>query len=122
MNVFPDCANNPNGIHMRLEDDSARLAGKQRTRLRVPSLLDRLLAYAVTTVMLALVLMFSVVVFSLLAAVALLVWGFLWWKMRGLRQQMEAQAEAQSEAEAPGGRVIEGEVIRDNPPHQEIEP
>ncbi len=107
---------------MRLEDDSARLAGKQRTRLRVPSLLDRLLAYAVTTVMLALVLMFSVVVFSLLAAVALLVWGFLWWKMRGLRQQMEAQAEAQSEAEAPGGRVIEGEVIRDNPPHQEIEP
>lgn len=48
---------------------------------------------------------FSLVLFAVLVAVGLLVWAYLWWKTRALRKQMRERP--------PGGRVIEGEVIRD---------
>ena len=48
---------------------------------------------------------FSLVLFAVLVVVGLLVWTYLWWKTRALRKQMRERP--------PGGRVIEGEVIRD---------
>ena len=48
--------------------------------------------------------MLSMVVFAVLAALALVAWGYLWWKTRDLRRELR-------ERPAAGGRVIEGEVI-----------
>lgn len=79
-----------------------------------PSLLGRILGIAAGAVLLVAALMFSVVVFAFALAAGLLVWGWLWWKTREVRRQMREQMEAQRMGEAPpGGRVIEGEVIRD---------
>ncbi len=50
----------------------------------------------------------SLLVFALLATIGLLVWGYVWWKTRELRRQMRERP--------PGGRVIEGETIRDTEP------
>ncbi|HLZ97128.1 MAG TPA: hypothetical protein VKP66_04225 [Steroidobacteraceae bacterium] len=47
----------------------------------------------------------SMVVFAAVAAATLVVGSYLWWKTRTLRRRMRAQR--------PGGRIIEGEVIRD---------
>jgi cytochrome oxidase Cu insertion factor (SCO1/SenC/PrrC family) len=61
--------------------------------------------------------MFSVVLFALLALAALLFWGYFWWKTRALRQAMREQARAQG-FQAPGGdtprktTVIDGEAVR----------
>jgi hypothetical protein len=49
--------------------------------------------------------MLSLLIFAAVAAIALLVGGFLWWKTRALRRQMRERP--------PGGRVIDGEVMRD---------
>jgi hypothetical protein len=60
---------------------------------------------------------FSLVLFAVLVAVGLTVWAYLWWKTRALRQHLREQmGEPMAEAAGrspPGGRVIEGEVIRD---------
>ena len=50
----------------------------------------------------------SLLVFAAVAAIALVVVGYLWWKTRALRKQMREHP--------PGGRVIEGEVIPDPAP------
>lgn len=53
----------------------------------------------------ALALMFSVVLFAVVLTAGAVIWGYLWWKTRGLRKQMREHP--------PGGLVIEGEVIRE---------
>jgi membrane protein implicated in regulation of membrane protease activity len=89
-----------------------------------PSLLGRVVGVAAGAVLLIAALMFSVVIFAFALAAGLLVWGWVWWKTREVRRQMREQMEAQrmeqpygGEAQpndaAPGGRIIEGEVIRD---------
>jgi O-antigen/teichoic acid export membrane protein len=69
-------------------------------------LLGRLLAFAVGAVLLVAALMFSVLVFAIAATVGSAVVGYLWWKTRELRRRMRENP--------PGGRIIEGEVIRDD--------
>lgn len=91
-----------------------------------PSLLGRILGVAAGAVLLIAALMFSVVVFAFALAAGLLAWGYLWWKTREvrrrMREEMEARqmgqpygGEAQSHDPPQGGRIIEGEVIRDEP-------
>jgi hypothetical protein len=53
-----------------------------------------------------------VMALAVLVAVGLLGVGYLWWKTRDLRRQMRERP--------PGGRVIEGEVIRDTASRDEI--
>ena len=90
----------------------------------------KLFAALAGVVLLVLGLMFSVVIIAVAIAFGLVIWGWMWWKTRALRQQMREQMEARMAAGegAPamysdddgsqsGGRVIEGEVIRaDDPP------
>jgi len=81
-------------------------------------LLGRLLSYAVAGALLVLALTFSLLVFAVLALAGLLVWGWLWWKMRALRRQAAsgagpAEAWSADERRPPAdGYVIEGEVVR----------
>ena len=58
--------------------------------------------------------MLSVLVFASIAAIGALMFGYLWWKTRGLRKQMRKQ---QMPENASQGCVIEGEVIRDDGRH-----
>jgi hypothetical protein len=48
----------------------------------------------------------SLVIFAALAAIALIAGGYVWWRTRALRRQMRERP--------PGGRVIDGEVMRDS--------
>jgi len=77
------------------------------------SLPAKVLTFALAAVLLVVAFMFSLLVFAILVTVGLLVWGYLWWKTRELRRQMREQP--------PGGRVIEGEAIRDDESHDRIE-
>lgn len=83
---------------------------------------SRLLGAIGFAVVLGVGFMFSLLLFSILLVAGVVVGGWWWWKTRHLRRelrermaQMAQQAQnAQDiqEAEA-GGRIIEGEVIRD---------
>lgn len=93
----------------------------------------KLFAALAGVVLLVLGLMFSVVIIAVAIAFGLVIWGWIWWKTRALRQQMRAQmedrmaaaegasaADADEEGAQSSGRVIEGEVIRvDDPPPPE---
>jgi hypothetical protein len=95
-----------------------------------PGFFGRVLAVIAGLVLFVLGLMFSVVIIAVALAAGLIIWGWIWWKTRALRQQMREQMEAgmaagddtaapyaDDEGPAPSGRVIEGEVIRaDDPP------
>ena len=92
---------------MRDNDEMVRLDGNgARSRVNVSGLLDKVLTFAAGAVLLVVGLMFSLLMFALAATVAVLVLGFLWWKTRVARRQMREQP--------PGGRIIDGEVIRDS--------
>ena len=56
--------------------------------------------------MLVVAFMVSLLFFAIVAAAVLVIGGYLWWKTRELRKQMRERP--------PGGRVIDGEVIRDD--------
>lgn len=76
-------------------------------------LIGRILASIAGAAVLVLSLLFSVVVFSVLLVVGLVVVGYLWWRTRELRRRMREVAEQQAAVRPTGGRVIDGEVIRD---------
>jgi len=87
-----------------------------------PGLLGRVVGIAAGAVLLIAALMFSVVIFAFALAAGLLAWGYLWWKTREVRRRMREQMEAQRMGQGSqphgntppqGGRIIEGEVIRD---------
>ena len=50
--------------------------------------------------------MLSLLIFAAVVAIALLAGGYLWWKTRELRKKMRDRPQ--------GGRIIDGEVIRDS--------
>ncbi|AOF82035.1 hypothetical protein BSY238_1302 [Methyloversatilis sp. RAC08] len=95
--------------------------------------LGKIFAALIGSILLVLGLMFSVVIIAVAIAFGLIIWGWIWWKTRALRQQMRAQMEAgmaagagasatysDGEGAPSSGRVIEGEVIRaDDPPPPE---
>ncbi len=68
-------------------------------------LLGKVLTFVTGAALLVVGLMFSLLVFALAATAGGLILGFLWWKTRDLRKQMREPPH--------GGRVFEGEVIRD---------
>jgi Flp pilus assembly protein TadB len=74
------------------------------------------MAKVVTVAMAALIVVaafvFSLLVLAVAAAGGLLIFGYVWWKTRKLRRQLREHS--------PGGRVIEGELIRDVEPHDTI--
>ena len=78
-----------------------------------PSLPGRILAFAAAAVLLAVSLMFSLLLFAVALVVGLLLWGWLWWKTRELRGQMRERQMGGMDDHPPGGRVIEGEVVRE---------
>lgn len=70
-------------------------------------------------VALAAALMFSVVIVIVVAIAGLIVWLYLWWKTRALRQQIReraAEAGLAPQASRPGpesqGEIIEGVAVR----------
>lgn len=83
-----------------------RLGGTgQRLGAPATGLIGRLLTAVASAAVLVVAFMVSLVIFSAVATVALTGGVFLWWKTRALRRQLR---------ERPlGGRVIEGEVIRE---------
>ncbi len=72
-----------------------------------PGLLRKLVGLAAGAVLLVLVFTLSLLFFAVLIAGGLLAWGFLWWKTRQLRRELQEQMRQRP----PGERVIEGEVI-----------
>ncbi len=76
-------------------------------RLRAPrsGLLGKLLAMVASAAALVVAFTLSLLIFAVIAAIALVALGYLWWKTRALRRQLRDHP--------PGGRVIDGEVIRD---------
>ena len=99
---------------MQTDEERSTLTGSDsRFSADAPSWPVTVLTFASAAVLLVVAFMFSLLVFAILAAVAVLVWGYLWWKTRELRKQMREHP--------PGGRVIEGEAIRDDESHDRIE-
>ena len=99
---------------MQTDEERSTLTGSDaRFSTNAPGLPVKVLTFASAAVLLVVAFMFSLLVFAILATVGVLVWGYLWWKTRELRRQMREQP--------PGGRVIEGEAIRDDESHDRIE-
>ena len=85
---------------------------------RPPGLLGKILAFIVGTGVLVLAFMFSLVALAVIAVGGLLLWAWLWWKTRAIRQQMREQGPLNADLNGNhgGGQIIEGEVIRDSEP------
>ena len=82
----------------------------------------KLIAFIATAALVVLGLMFSALLFAVIAIAALIAWGYIWWKTRALRRQMREMADVKFNSEEfsaeafrkenANGDVIEGEVIR----------
>jgi hypothetical protein len=84
-----------------------------------PGPLRKIAALIVTTAVIALVLMFSAVLFAIILIAGTAAFAYLWWKTRELRKQMrnfpprdEMMGSVVKEDEVIKGVVIEGEAIR----------
>jgi Flp pilus assembly protein TadB len=88
-----------------------------------PGPLAKLAAFVLSAAFLVLAFMFSLVALAVVAVVGVLLGGWLWWKTRALRKQMQQMREAQqmgSERPVRSDQVIEGEFIREVPPDQRL--
>ncbi len=89
---------------MQENEDMYRLNGNgARSQVNASGLLAKMLTIASGAVLLVVGLVFSLLVFAIVATAAMLILGFLWWKTRDLHRQMRERR--------PGGRVIDGQVI-----------
>ena len=92
---------------MLTNDQRFRLGGNgPRFRAPAAGLLGKILTTVASAAALVVAFMLSLLIFATIAAIALVVGGYLWWRTRELRRRMREQP--------PGGRVIDGEVIRDS--------
>lgn len=94
---------------MPTEDEQFRLPDADAPRSGAPGVLSKLLSFVTASVVLVLALTFSLVLFAVLLTIGLLVGGYIWWRLRQVRRQMEQTHGQEPERD---GRVIEGEVIR----------
>ena len=80
--------------------------------------LGRLLGILLSIALLVLGAMFSLVALAMVAVVGTLFAGWLWWKTRSLRHEMQKMAEMtgapQQAAHATDSAIIEGEWIRED--------
>ena len=91
---------------MQTDREQFRLTGKSTVyRVSAPGLLGKVLAFAAGVVLLIAGIMFSLLILAAAAIVALVVLGYIWWNTRELRRRLRERP--------PGGRVIDGEVIKD---------
>lgn len=88
-----------------------RLDNSQKTQ--PPGLLARVLTFAVAIAVIVIGFVFSLVVLAVVFGVGLVVAGYMWWRTRDLRKRMREQAAS---APSTGGRIIEGEVLREKEP------
>lgn len=88
-----------------------------------PGPLAKLAAFVLSAAFMVLAFMFSLVALAVVAVLGVALGGWLWWKTRAIRKQMQQMRDAQqmgSGQAAPGDQVIEGEFIREVPPDQRL--
>lgn len=81
-----------------------------------PGPLAKLAAFVLSVAFMALAFMFSLVALAVVAVAGIMLGGWLRWKTRTLRKQMQEMREAQTMGRAQPARneqVIEGECIRE---------
>ena len=99
---------------MTTEETTQSASRNPRFAHQPPGLLGKIIAFVLGAGFLVLAFMFSLVALAVLAVGGLMVWGWLWWKTRAIRQQMkEMQANMQNQAPVDG-QIMEGEVIRES--------
>jgi hypothetical protein len=76
------------------------------------SLLGKLLTLVLGAAFLILAFMFSLVALAVAAVGGLVLWGWIWWKTRAIRQQLRDQAANYQPQNVTEGDIIEGEAIR----------
>lgn len=101
-----------------IDPNAFRQSSFQRLPAGQPSLLGKIAAFVVGTLLLIAGFMFSLVALAVIAVVGLGIWGWLWWKTRTLRRQLaDAQAGGEPLWQQAGtandgrGNVIDGEVV-----------
>ncbi len=94
----------------QLDENQSRLIG---SGVQSRGLLGRVLTFALGAVLLVAAFMASLLLFAILLTGGLLVGGYLWWKTRDLRRRMREQMHEHIHERRPGGRVLEGEAVRD---------
>ncbi len=109
---------------MKDDQERIRIGGSGFNVVRKPGLMRRVLTTMATAAVLVLGLMFSAVVFVILALVGIAVGIYLWWKTRDFRQRMDEEIREQQERSAwtktadqdrpETGSVYEGEVVEVN--------
>ena len=99
---------------MLTNNEQFRLTGNgQRVRAPASGFLGKILTTVASAAVLVMAFMASLLIFVAVAAIGLTFGGDLWWKTRALRRQPRERS--------PGGRVIDGEVIRDVEPQDTIQ-
>ena len=89
-------------MNPRLKFDDARPHAGER----IGGFLASVVACVTTAIAIVVGAMFSIVVMSVVLLIALVVFGYVWWKTRDLRRVLRERP--------PGGRIIEGEVVREH--------
>ena len=84
--------------------------------------LAKLLAFVLSAAFLVLAFMFSLVALAVVAVLGLALGGWLWWKTRALRKQMQQAAESRRTTHMAGGGndIIDGECIREAGPNDRL--
>ena len=87
-----------------------------------PNPVAKLFALLLGAAFLVLAFMFSLVALAVVAVLGLALGGWLWWKTRALRKQMQQAAESRRTADMAGGGndIIDGECIREAGPNDRL--
>ena len=83
----------------RLNDNRARSEG------RLPRMLAGALAFVTAAALIVAGVTVSLFLVAVVVVLGILIFGYVWWKTREVRRQFRERP--------PGGRVIDGEVVRD---------
>ncbi len=89
-----------------------------------PGPVAKLAAFVLSVAFMVLAFMFSLVALAVVAVAGVMLGGWLWWKTRALRKQMQEMRDAQTmgrpQQPARSDQVIEGEFIREAGPDQRL--
>lgn len=103
---------------MTTEEQSSSSPRHQGQPQQPPGIISKIVAFILGAGLLVLAFMFSLVALAILAVGGLAVWGWLWWKTRAIRQQMNdmhmEMKDARQSHTSDNGHIIEGEVIRES--------